>query len=94
MITVGMNYRVLPGKQEAFEGVFNAVIEKMQDMAGHTKTFLFQDVNDDQNYLISSDWSDRKAFDEFIASEQFRSVANWGKEQILAGRPSHDYYEK
>jgi len=40
-----------------------------------------------------SDWNDRAAFDAFIGSEKFRNVANWGKEQILAGRPSHEYYE-
>lgn len=93
MITIGMNYRILPGKNEEFEKVCNAVIEAMADMQGHTKSFLFKDVNDPQSYLIMSDWSDRAAFDDFIASEQFRNVANWGKEQILAGRPSHNYFE-
>lgn len=94
MVTVGMNYRVLPGKEKAFEDVFNAVLGKMQGIEGHSKSFLYRDVNDRQNYLIVSDWSDRKAFDGFIASDAFRSVANWGKEQILAGRPSHEYYER
>lgn len=94
MVTVGMNYRVLPGKNEQFESVFRAVLEKMNEMPGHSKSALYSDVNDRQSYLIVSDWSDRKAFDDFIRSEQFRSVANWGKEQILAGRPSHDYYEQ
>ena len=26
--------------------------------------------------------------------DEFRRVANWGKEQILAGRPKHEIYEK
>jgi len=94
MVTVGMNYRVLDGKQQQFEDVFNAVLEKMNGMPGHSRSFLFRDVNDPQNYLIISDWSDKAAFDAFIASDQFKSVANWGKEQILAGRPQHDYYTK
>jgi heme-degrading monooxygenase HmoA len=94
MITVGMNYKILEGKEQQFEDVFKAVLEKMEEMEGHSKSALFRDVSDLQQYLIISDWSDRDAFDGFIASEQFRSVANWGKEQILAGRPSHDYYEK
>jgi len=93
MVTVGMNYRVIPGKEEQFESVFQAVIDKMQEMDGHSKTNLYKDAFDSQSYLIVSDWSDRDAFDAFIRSEQFRSVADWGKEQILAGRPSHDYYE-
>lgn len=94
MITVGMNYRVLPDKNQQFEDVFNAVLAKMDGMEGHSVSHLFRDVNDSQQYLITSDWSDRAAFDAFIASDEFRSVANWGAEQILAGRPSHDYYEK
>lgn len=94
MITVGMNYKVLPGKEQAFEDVCLAVIRKMQEIAGHGQSHLFRDVQDPQRYLITSDWSDRAAFDAFIQSEQFRTVASWGKEQILAERPRHDYYEK
>ena len=29
------------------------------------------------------------AFDGFIASDAFKKVAKWGKEEILAGRPVH-----
>lgn len=94
MITVGMNYQVLPGKEKPFEDVFQAVLQAMNDMPGHTRSSLFRDVFSPQRYLIISDWSDRAAFDAFIASDRFRQVANWGKEQILAGRPTHEYYEK
>jgi heme-degrading monooxygenase HmoA len=94
MVTVGMNYQVLPGKDKAFEAAFVAVLNVMKDMPGHTRSHLFRDVLDPQRYLIVSDWSDRAAFDAFISSDRFRQVANWGKEQILAGRPTHDYYEK
>ncbi len=93
MLTIGMNYQIIPGKNAEFEKVCNAIIEKMDGMEGHTKSFLFNDVNDAQRYLILSDWSDRGTFDAFIASDEFRSVTNWGKEQILAGRPSHDFFE-
>ena len=94
MVTVGMNYRVLPGKQKAFEDVFHAVLKVMSDSPGHSNSNLYRDVSDDQSYMIVSEWNDRVAFDGFIASEQFRSVANWGKEQVLAGRPRHEVYEK
>jgi heme-degrading monooxygenase HmoA len=93
MITVGMNYRVLPGKEKAFEDVFQAVLRVMNDMPGHTRSSLFRDVFNPSQYLIISDWNDRAAFDGFIASEAFRKVASWGKEQILAGRPTHEVYE-
>ena len=94
MITVGMNYQVLPGKGQAFEDVFKAVLGVMREMPGHTESHLYRDAFDPQSYLIVSDWNDRTAFDAFIQSEQFRKVANWGKEQILAGRPRHEYYER
>lgn len=94
MITVGMNYQVLPGKGQQFEDVFAAVLAKMEEMEGHRESHLYRDVADEGRYMIVSDWSDKAAFDGFMSSEQFRSVANWGKEQILAGRPSHEIYEK
>jgi len=94
MMTVGMNYMVIPGKEKAFEDVFKAVLDVMNKSEGHTESRLFKDVHEPQRYLIISDWNDRAAFDGFIASDRFRSVTDWGKEQILAGRPSHDYYEK
>ena len=94
MITVGMNYHVLPDKQDAFEAMFNKVLEVMGKMPGHSASSLYGDVNQENKYLIISDWNDRAAFDAFVASDQFKKVTDWGKEQILAGRPSHDFYEK
>ncbi|MCC7193714.1 MAG: antibiotic biosynthesis monooxygenase [Phycisphaeraceae bacterium] len=94
MVTVGMNYQIIPGKEKTFEDVFRAVVGAMSKMPGHSRSNLYRDAFDAQRYLIVSDWSDRAAFDAFIRSEQFRNVANWGKEQILAGRPTHEYYEK
>lgn len=92
MVTVGMNYHVREGKREVFETVFNKVIEIMNGIAGHVKTDLFTNVKDANQYMILSEWNDRAAFEAFIASAQFRNVANWGKEEILAARPSHHYY--
>lgn len=92
MVTVGMNYDVLAGKETQFEQVFNKVLGVMQKMPGHSASRLYRDVNAPRSYLIISEWSDPAAFDGFIASEQFRNVANWGKEQILAARPKHEMY--
>ena len=92
MVTVGMNYQIIKGKNEMFESVFAKVLEVMGKLDGHVKTNLFVDVNDRQSYLILSEWATRQQFSEFIQSEQFRNVANWGKEQVLASRPSHQYY--
>ncbi len=93
MITVGMNYRVLPGKQVDFEGKFAAVLAALKSAEGHTNSSLWRDVAEDTSYMITSEWSDEKAFTDFIQSQAFRDVTNWGKEQVLAGRPQHKIYK-
>ncbi len=93
MITIGMNYKVIPGKGEAFEKMFNKVLTVMDAMDGHSKSFLYKDVNDGQSYLIASEWSSKDSFDSFMSSDEFRKVADWGKESILAGRPEHKIYK-
>ena len=93
MITIGMNYKVLPGKEPVFERAFKSVMEVMGKSAGHTASHLFKEVDSPQSYLIISDWNDKSAFDTFVKSEQFAKVTNWGKEQILAGRPQHHVYK-
>ena len=93
MVTVGMNYHVLPGKQADFEEKCAAVIGALHAAEGHTSSTLWKDVSDDASYLITSEWSDENAFKTFIGSEAFRAVTTWGKEQILSGRPQHKIYK-
>ena len=93
MVTIGMNYTVLPGKNEVFETAFRKVLHAMRNVEGHTSSKMFRDIDDPNCYVILSEWSERAAFDAFIGSEAFRAVATWGKEQILAGRPTHTYYD-
>jgi heme-degrading monooxygenase HmoA len=61
---------------------------------GHRDTHLFRDVDQPDSYLIVSDWSSEEAFHEFIGSEGFRSVTDWGREQILSTRPTHTVYRR
>ena len=93
MITVGMNYHVLAGKQKEFEEKFQAVIGALKAAAGHTASTLWKDVSDDASYLITSEWSEEQAFMDFIHSQAFKDVTTWGKEQILSGRPQHKIYK-
>ena len=93
MITVGMNYRVIPGKESAFEEKFAAVIDALRAAPGHTSSTLWSDVSDGSSYLITSEWSDEQAFVDFIHSQAFKDVTTWGKEEILAGRPQHKIYK-
>lgn len=92
MITVGMNYRVRPGKEETFEKAFRAVLDVMRAMDGHVDSRLWREVDGEGSYLITSEWSDHAAFDAFVRSDRFRKVTDWGSEQILADRPRHRVY--
>jgi heme-degrading monooxygenase HmoA len=92
MITVGMNYHVLAGKQHEFEEKFQAVVGALKKAPGHTNSTLWRDVEDDASYLITSEWSDEQAFRDFMSSQAFKDVTDWGKEQILSGRPQHKIY--
>ncbi len=94
MITVGMNYKVIEGKQQDFEDKFAGVIDALNAAEGHTESTLWKDVADGASYLITSEWSDEAAFTAFIRSDEFRAVTNWGSEQILAGRPQHKVYKQ
>ena len=92
MVTIGMNYEVLEGKEEIFEKAFVRVLGSLEGAAGHESSRLYRDVLRQHSYAIHSTWSDEEKFQAFIASEQFAKVTNWGKEQILAARPEHVVY--
>jgi heme-degrading monooxygenase HmoA len=92
MVTVGMNYEILEGKDSAFEKKFALVMDVMKATAGHVRTNLYKDAFKERSYLIVSEWGSRSEFDAFIGSETFRKVADWGKENILASRPKHEVY--
>lgn len=94
MVTIGMNYQVLPGKEEAFEGACRKVLEVMGGAAGHDQSQIFRAVDQPSVYLIVSRWNDEDAFSAFIQSDTFRKVTNWGLENILAGRPRHTTYRE
>ncbi len=89
-----MNYKIIPGKEEVFENAFKSVIKVMNEMEGHTRSNLYKDVNDLHSYLIVSDWNSEEAYNAFINSDKFAGVVDWGKENILAGRPSHTLYRQ
>ncbi len=92
MITVGMNYKIIPGKDEEFTAVFSKVMQIMKGMPGHGETHLFRDVYSEHDYLIISEWTDEAAFNSFIESDRFKNVTDWGKKEVLASRPKHEIY--
>lgn len=94
MVTIGMNYYVIPGKEQVFEDACAKVIETMEGIDGHDASSLYKEVsNGEPNYLIVSRWKDEQAFEDFTSSDAFKKVTNWGKENILRGRPQHTTYQ-
>lgn len=93
MVTIGMNYSVRAGKEKIFEDACARVIQTMRGIDGHADSHLFREVGaDSRQYLIVSVWSSEQAFRDFVASDAFKKVTNWGAENILEGRPSHTVY--
>ena len=94
MVTIGMNYFVIPGKEQIFEDAVANVIDTMKGMDGHDASSLYREVVEgDPAYLIVSRWQDQQAFDDFVASAAFKKVTNWGSTHILRGRPIHTAYQ-
>jgi heme-degrading monooxygenase HmoA len=44
--------------------------------------------------LIVSRWDSEDAFRAFTASEKFKKVTSWGRENILSGPPRHTTYRE
>jgi heme-degrading monooxygenase HmoA len=96
VVTIGMNYFVIAGKEKVFEDACGSVVKVMEEIDGHEESDLFKRVGKDGDpvYLIVSRWQNEGAFNDFIASDQFKKVTNWGKENILSARPRHTTYQE
>jgi heme-degrading monooxygenase HmoA len=95
MVTIGMNYHVLEGKEQIFEDACANVVKTMGGTPGHTESEIFKSISAaSPTYLIVSRWESEEAFRDFVASDAFKKVTSWGKENILAGRPSHTTYRE
>lgn len=92
MVTMGLNYEVIEGRQTDFERVFQKMLQVMEVMAGHEHTELYRNVTRPRSYMIVSYWSSQAAFEAFTHSDQFRDVADWGREKILADLPRHEFF--
>jgi len=94
LVTIGMNYFVIPGKEQVFEDACAKVIQTMEGIDGHETSSLYRQVADGEPvYLIVSRWKGEAAFKEFIGSDAFKKVTNWGALNILSGRPQHTTYQ-
>ena len=93
MTTIGMQYEVIPGKEEEFEKGILATLDYLKTLPGHVESRLFEDVASTGSYLIMSQWSSRTAFDDVMKSDAFRKAVAWGRAEILRSRPKHQIYD-
>ena len=91
MLTVGLYYDVVPGKEKEFELYFDEVKAQIEKVDGFMSVLLYQRVDKPGSYLIYSEWRDKDSFDAFIKSKEF-SGAKSGGSQMLVGRPYHKIY--
>lgn len=89
-----MNYFVRPGKEQVFEDACARVVEVMSEIDGHDQSQIYRRVGEEPVYLIVSRWESEDAFRAFVASDQFRKVTDWGRENILSGPPRHSTYRE
>ncbi len=89
MVTVGMHYDVVAGREADFEREVRGVVGLLRGAAGHTATHLYRDVERPGSYLIYSEWSDRAAFQAFTRSAAFAEVTGRGRDGLLLGPPRH-----
>jgi heme-degrading monooxygenase HmoA len=92
MTTIGMHYDVIAGRETEFKDGFLKVIDHLKTVPGHVDSHLFEDVAMPGSFLILSNWQTKQDFEGFIHSDTFRQVTNWGKAEILRGRPRHKVY--
>ncbi len=99
MVTIGMNYFVRDGKDEIFEAACAKVIDLMADIDGHDESDIYRRVDRSVEkgspvYLVVSRWANERAFRDFVASDAFKKVTDWGKLNILTGPPKHTTYHE
>jgi len=92
MTTIGMNYEVIPGKEEEFERGFISVLDVLKTLPGHVESHLYEDVQSVGSYVIFSAWQRKEDFEAFLKSPQFAQAVAWGKAEILRSRPRHKVY--
>lgn len=93
MTTIGMQYDVVPGKEDEFKSGFIAVLEHLKNVRGHVSSSMYENVQSTGSYLILSEWQTHESFNDFLHSAEFKAVTSWGKAEILRARPRHKVYK-
>ena len=86
MTTVGMDYRVLPGKERVFEDAFRNVLKALEGAAGHRRTRLYREVEAPAVYLILSEWDEPEAFTPIPRWNEGNNMKS-RRDELLKKRP-------
>jgi heme-degrading monooxygenase HmoA len=92
MISIGLYYDVVPGKEGEFEETFNAVRSSLEGSEGFLGAVLYRRVDKPNSYLVYSEWKSLEHFKAFITSRSFREVTANGK-RILERTPYNKVYQ-
>ena len=92
MTTIGMQYDVIPGKEEEFEKGFLGVLDWIKTLPGHTESHMYEDIQSKGSYCMLIHWETKEAFEKFLHSPEFAKAVAWGKAEILRSRPRHKVY--
>ncbi len=92
MTTIGMHYDVVAGREKEFEKGFLDIIAFLKTFPGHVESRMYEDVAAVGSYVILSRWESREAFQRFMQSPEFAKVTEWGRTEMLRGRPQHKVY--
>ncbi|MEM0121345.1 MAG: antibiotic biosynthesis monooxygenase [Thermoprotei archaeon] len=92
MISIGLYYDVIPGKESEFEEVFNTVKSSLEGSEGFVSAILYRRVDKPNSYLIYSEWRSLEDFRAFIRSRAFKQVTSDGK-SILERTPYNRVYQ-
>ncbi len=86
--TMGMFYTVKPEHREDFVETFGEVGGLLADMEGHRETSLLENVDDENDMFIASQWDSKGDAMAFFRSDAFSDTVEWGRD-VLADRPRH-----
>ena len=80
------------------EGAADRVVERFAGSGGHVHGFpgfvSMEVLRSDEEVLVITRWRDRKAFDAWVGSEEFRQAhGRGGGGDLLSGRPQMGSYD-
>jgi heme-degrading monooxygenase HmoA len=95
---IAMNrFKIVPGKEEAFENVWRQRESRLDGVAGFTSFNLLRGPSSDEHTLFASHtvWQSRAAFEAWTHSDAFKQVhAQAGQNKgLYLGHPNFEGFE-